>query len=141
MRVVLDTNILIGALITKGTPPDELYKAWLRGEFDLIVSHFQFAELEAVLARPRLRKFVHANEANIMIEELRSLAVITETGQSENLSPDPDDDRILASAIAAQADLIVSGDKRDMLALAEVRGIPILTARQALDLIGQGNLP
>ncbi len=38
MRVVLDTNILIGALITKGTPPDRLYQAWLRNEIELVTS-------------------------------------------------------------------------------------------------------
>lgn len=36
MRIVLDTNILIAALITKGTPPDRLYQAWLRGEVELV---------------------------------------------------------------------------------------------------------
>ena len=73
MRAVLDTNILIAALITKGTPPDV------------------------------------------------------------NLSPDPKDNPILAAAIAGKADLIVSGDKKHMLALGEVKGIPIVTARDALD--------
>ena len=45
VRVVLDTNILIGALITKGTPPDRLYRAWLRGEIELVTSAAQLAEL------------------------------------------------------------------------------------------------
>ena len=38
VRVVLDTNVLIGALITKGTPPDALYQAWLRGEIELVTA-------------------------------------------------------------------------------------------------------
>ena len=38
MRVVLDTNILVSALITKGTPPDQLYQAWLRDEIELVAS-------------------------------------------------------------------------------------------------------
>jgi predicted nucleic acid-binding protein len=41
VRVVLDTNILIAALITKGTPPDRLYRAWLRGEIELVTSAAQ----------------------------------------------------------------------------------------------------
>ena len=52
MRIVLDTNILIGALITKGTPPDSLYQAWLKGEIELVTSTAQLAEVAAVLARP-----------------------------------------------------------------------------------------
>ena len=51
MRVVLDTNILIGALITKGTPPDRLYQAWLRGEIELVTSTTQIAEM-ADVSRP-----------------------------------------------------------------------------------------
>ena len=54
MRVVLDTNILVGALITKGTPPDRLYRAWLRGDIELVTSTAQIAEIADVLARPRL---------------------------------------------------------------------------------------
>ena len=63
MRVVLDTNILIGALITKGTPPDRLYQAWLRGEIELVTPSAQIAELADVLARPRLQRFLDADEA------------------------------------------------------------------------------
>lgn len=50
-----------------------------------------------------------------------------------NLSPDPKDNPILATAIAADADLIVSGDKRHVLALEDVDGIPVVTAREALN--------
>ena len=60
--VVLDTNILIGALITKGTPPDRLYQAWLRGEIELVTPSAQIAELADVLARPRLPRFLDADE-------------------------------------------------------------------------------
>ena len=52
MRVVLDTNVLIGALITSGTPPDALYQAWLRGEIELITSAAQIAEMAEVVSRP-----------------------------------------------------------------------------------------
>ena len=61
--VVLDTNILIGALITKGTPPDRLYQAWLRGEIELVTSTAQIAELADVLAWPRLQRFLDADQA------------------------------------------------------------------------------
>ena len=50
-----------------------------------------------------------------------------------SLSPDPKDNPILAAAMAGKADLIVSGDKKHMLALGEVENIPIVTARDALD--------
>ena len=136
MRIVLDTNILIGALITKGTPPDSLYQAWLKGEIELVTSTAQLAEVAAVLARPRLRRSLDADEAAAIVENLDTRAVVLDAPPDVNLSPDPKDNPILAAAIAAKADLIVSGDKKHMLALGEVEGIPIVTARDALDRLG-----
>ncbi len=133
MRIVLDTNILIGALITKGTPPDGLYQAWLRGEIELVTSTAQMAEVAAVLARPRLQKYLDADEAAAMVENIDTRALILDAPPDVDLSPDPKDNPILAAAIAGKADLIVSGDKRHMLALGAVEGIPIVTAREALD--------
>ena len=133
MRVVLDTNILIGALITKGTPPDRLYQAWIRGEIELVTSTVQMAEIADVLARPRLQKFLDAVEAAAIVENMGTRALILDDPPGVNLSPDPKDNPILAVAIAGKVELIVSGDKKHMLALGEVEGIPVVTAREALD--------
>ena len=138
MRVVLDTNILIGALITKGTPPDRLYQAWLRGEIELVTSTAQIRELADVLARERLQKFLDIDEAAAIVENVGTRAVILDALPSVSHSPDPMDNRILATAIAGGVDLIVSGDKKHMLVLREVDGIPIVTARKALELLRQG---
>ena len=136
MRVVLDTNILIGALITKGTPPDRLYQAWLRGEIELVTSTTQIAELSDVLSRPRLQKFLNADEVAAIVENIGARALILEEPPAVNLSPDPKDNPILAAAIAGKADLVVSGDKKHMLALGEVDGIPVTTAREAVEHLG-----
>ncbi len=133
MRVVLDTNILIGALITKGTPPDRLYQAWQRGEIELVTSTAQIVEIADVLARPRLRNFLDPVEAAAIIDNIGTRALILHEPPSVNLSPDPKDDPILAVAITGKADLIVSGDKKHILALGKVEGIPIVTAREALN--------
>lgn len=136
VRVVLDTNVLIGALITKGTPPDKLYRAWLRGEIELVTSPAQLAELADVLDRPRLQKFLDADEAAAIVENLGTRALILDDSLGVNLSPDPQDNPILAAAINGKADLIVSGDKKHVLALGEVEGIPVVTAREALERMG-----
>ncbi|MGH6920696.1 MAG: putative toxin-antitoxin system toxin component, PIN family [Geminicoccaceae bacterium] len=133
MRIVLDTNILIGALITKGTPPDRLYQAWLRGEIELVTSTAQLAEVAAVLARPRLQRYLDADAAAAILENIDTRALIVEAPPDVDLSSDPKDNPILAAAIAGRAELIVSGDKRHMLALGQVEDIPIVTARDALD--------
>ena len=136
MRVVLDTNILIGALITKGTPPDRLYQAWLRAEIELVTSTAQMAEMVDVLARPRMQKFIDADEAAAIVENIGTRAVIVDRPPVVNLSPDPKDNPILAAAVAGKADLIVSGDKKHMLALRDVEGISVVRARDALGRIG-----
>ena len=136
MRIVLDTNILIGALITKDTPPDRLYQAWLRGEIKLVTSTAQIAEITEVLARPRMQQLLDAEEAAAIVENLDARAVVLDKPQPVDLSPDPKDNPILATAIAAQADLIVSGDKRHVLALGDVDGIPVVTATRSLESSG-----
>ena len=136
MRILLDTNILVGALITKGTPPDQLYQRWLRGEFDLVTSVVQLAEIVNVLTRPRLRRFIRAREAEAIVGNIHTRALVLHELPSVNLSPDPADNPILATAIAGRADLVVSGDRKHVLALEEVRGIPIVTARNALKRLG-----
>lgn len=136
MRVVLDTNVLISALITTGTPPDGLCRAWLRGDIELVTSAAQIVEIADVISRPRLQKILDADEATAVVENISSRAIIHDNPPAVNLSPDPGDNPILAAAIAGHADLIVSGDKKHMLALAEVEGVPIVTAREALQRIG-----
>ena len=137
MRVILDTNILIGALITKGSPPDRLYRAWLRGELELVTSAAQLCELTNVLARPRLQEFLDADEASVIVQNIGTRALILDELPRVDMSPDPKDNPILAAAISGRIDLIVSGDKKHMLALGEVEGIPIVTAREALEQIRQ----
>ena len=135
MRVVLDTNILVSALITKGTPPDGLYRAWLRGEIELVTSAVQIAELDDVLSRPRLRRFLDADQAAAIVENTGTRAVVLDELPSVSLSPDPMDNQILAAAIAGRVDLIVSGDKKHALSLRKVGDIPVVTARMAQELL------
>ena len=113
MRLVLDTNILVGALITTGTPPDRLYQAWLRGDIELVTSTAQIAEIADVLARPRLQKFLDADEAAIIVQNIGARALVLDEPPGVNLSPDSKDNPILAAAVAGKANLIVSGDKSE----------------------------
>src|SRR3546814_10025603 len=78
VRVVLDTNILIAALITKGTPPDQLYQAWLRGQVEVVTSVAQLREIAEVLARPRLQRYLDTDErSEEHTSELQSLMRIS----------------------------------------------------------------
>jgi putative PIN family toxin of toxin-antitoxin system len=135
MRFILDTNILVAALITRGTPPDQLYEAWRDGRFTLITSELQIEEIRRVTRREGIRFRIHPAEAGRLVNDLRRLATVVGNLPTVDVSPDPYDNFLLAMAQCAQADILVTGDKRDLLSLSRHQGTRILTARNALELL------
>ena len=133
MRVVLDTGILIAALITKDTPPDRIYQAWRKRRFELVTSQWQVDEFRRVSRYPKLRKYLKPIEAGNLVNGLRHQARFLEELPDVDLSQDPDDNPLLA--IAGEADYLVSGDKRDVLALKKVGKASIVTARRFLTIL------
>jgi len=133
VRIVLDTNILVSALISgEGTPGQVLTKL-RRERITLVTSRFQIDELRDVLAREKLKPYIRLEEADDLVFHLEAVAMVVAELPDVNLSPDPKDNPILATALAGEAEMIVSGDKGDMLALRRIEGIPIVTAREALE--------
>jgi len=135
MRVVLDTGILIAALITKDTPPDRIYQAWRKRRFELVTSQWQLDEFRRVSRYPKLRKYLQPIEAGNLVNGLRHQARFLEELPDVDLSEDPDDNPLLAMAIAGEVDYLVSGDKRDVLALKKVGKASIVTARRFLTML------
>lgn len=135
MRVILDTNILIAALMTRGTPPDLLYEAWRDGRFSLVTSELQLEEFRRVTRREAVRLRIHPAEAGRMVGDLRRLAITVNQLPAVEVSRDPKDNFLLAMAQASNAELLVTGDKRDLLSLTQHRGTRIVTARAALTLL------
>jgi len=132
VRLVLDTNVFVSALITKGTPPDLVYQAWDAGSFQLVTSNAQLGELERVLTYAKLRAYVTRDEAETLLETIGAVALVVEGLPDIDLSPDPDDNLIPATAVAGEADVLVTGDKSGLLELKSIHGIPIVTPREAL---------
>ncbi len=125
MRIVLDTNILVSALISGEGTPGQVLAAVKSLGITLITSRFQIDELRDVLARDRLQPYIRREEADDLLYHLEAVAVVV-------------DNPILATAIAGDADLIVSGDRDHMLAVGSADGIPIVTAREAADRLRAG---
>lgn len=136
MRVLLDTNVIVSGLLNAASPPGQLLAAWQDGEFVLVGSNAQLDELRRVLGYDRLRSRIGAQQAADVLDNFGAAAELVEAGEPVDLSPDPDDNVILAIAIAGRADLIVSGDKGDMLALREAAGIPIVDPAEAARRLG-----
>ena len=134
MRAVIDTNVLLSALLWRG-PPHALLEQARNGTVTLLTSPALLAELAEVMARAKFNVILaRSNTSRTQsLAQVRQLAeVIDPPALAKPVCRDPDDDAVLALAIAAQADLIVSGDD-DLLSLTRFEGIPILTPVQALE--------
>jgi putative PIN family toxin of toxin-antitoxin system len=136
MRLVLDTGILIAALITTDTPPALIYQAWRKKRFELITSTWQLDEFRRVSRYPRLRRFVKPAEAGNMVNGLVHQATVLASLPTVELSPDPDDNPVLAMAAASDTQFLITGDKADLLALGTIGAKRIVTARQFVETLG-----
>ena len=114
MRVILDTNVLLGALISPHGPPDAIYRAWRAARFELVTSTTQLDELRRVSRYPKLKTILPAHRVGTMVNNMQRAIVL------DNLPPlpegaeanDPNAAFLLAMALAAEADYLVTGDRR-----------------------------
>ena len=120
MRVVLDTNVVIAAFIARGQC-HELLEHTARTH-TLYTSEFLLGEFREKLL-VKFKAPPAAAEAALSLQRSRMRVVVPET-LPEPVCRDPDDDQVLALALAAEADCLVTGDK-DLLTLDTFRGIPI----------------
>ena len=135
MRVVLDTNQHISAIIRPNGHPAQIVKLWRVGLIELAISPVILEEFEAVVHRPRIQQKYNLSDADIAeyLEVLKTFAVIVPGTITVNAVPDdPDDDIIIACAIEAEADVIISGD-RHLLSLGSYQGVPIVKAVEFLN--------
>lgn len=131
MRVVLDTNVVVSALIWGGTP-ERLIEAAGEGLLELVTTEALIAELSGILGRPKFAaKLKQKNlSASDIVERYRELAEVIEAAPVEEMRlRDPDDAAVLSCALSA--DSIVSGDD-DLHALGIYRGIPVLSPADCL---------
>lgn len=136
-KVVVDTNQFISSLISKKGASARLIDAWQQYRFRLIISRDIFDEIKRVLHYPRISKAckLSPSEMDVFIALIRKRAVILMDVPTVNvIKDDPDDNAVLACAILAKADYIVSGDEH-LLALREYQGIQILSVRDFLKLL------
>ena len=134
MRVVLDTNQHISAIIRPNGHPAQIVKLWRIRLIELAISPFILEEFKAVVHRPRIQQKYNVSDADIAeyLEVLKTFAVLVPGTITVNAVPDdPDDNIIIACAIQAEADMIISGDQH-LLSLGSYQGIPIVKAVEFL---------
>lgn len=114
IRVVLDPNVIVSAAIGRegASPPSQTIRLWYEGAIEVVVSPTLLSELSAVLARPKLRRYVTPAEAERIVASLQAEALIVPDPAPEpGLTADPRDDYLVALARAAGVTALVSGDR------------------------------
>jgi putative PIN family toxin of toxin-antitoxin system len=132
--VVLDTNVVVSALIWGGTPY-KLIQAAAAGDIELVTSPALLTELSDVLGRAHLASRLGAQRSSVeqAIALYGELAiVVSPLNTSRVVANDMDDDHVIAAAVAAGADLVVSGDRKHLLPMGSHRGMDIVDAAEAV---------
>jgi uncharacterized protein len=134
VRLVVDTNVLVSALLGGTSLPAHLITLWREGRFDLLTSSEQLDELMRVTRYPKIRERLTPALAGRLINELREIATLVENLPQVTVCADPFDNYLLAMAAAGAADFVVTGDKRDLLSLRLYEGVRIVAVREFLEM-------
>ena len=137
-RVVLDTNVLLSALISPVSPSGEIYGLWLERKIRVVTATEQLDEILRVTRYPRIRAMLHPALAGRLVNRLRDVAVLVEPLPVVDRSPDPDDNYLLAIAEAGQAHYLVTGDK-PVLGLKKHKSTAIIAPAALVRLLKVGN--
>ena len=129
-RAVLDTNILISALLFRGVT-SRIHTLWKKKSFTIVASREIVEEYLRVLAYPKFNLTEKEIKGIIHEELLPYLEPVSVTEDISGICADPDDDKFLACAEAAKADFIVSGDAH-LLNMKKYKGCPIVTVERFL---------
>lgn len=131
LRVVLDTNVFVSALLFRGETT-KLARWWQEGKIVPVVTGETYDELVTVLKYPKFRLSVEEIKAVMSEEILPYIDVIEVTYHVHGKSPDPEDDKFLSCAISGKAIYLVTGDK-GLLSLRQYRGLRITGVREFIE--------
>jgi uncharacterized protein len=135
VRIVLDTNVVLSALLWRGTPYRLLDAIGQRSSTQLYSSTALLEELTDVLTRPSATKrlaLIDKTAATVLADYVEVIELVAPTTVPRVVPGDADDDQVIAAAVAAEANLIVSGDRKHLLPLGSHAGIAIVDAAEAL---------
>lgn len=142
MIIVLDTNVIVSAVLSPEGKSAEIIRHWEAVEFEVAISPALLQELQRALSYDRVRKYTRftAEELEAFLEYFRSSAInIDPQVILEVIEKDPDDNRVLECAIESDASYIVTGDQH-LLVLKDYLGITILPPAVFLTLLETGSL-
>ncbi len=135
-RVVADTNVLISAALRRDGTPRACLDAVRSANGLLLFSNETFAELQDRLRRRKFDRYASRETRTIYLAQLEAVCEWVPIAGAKLGCRDPDDDKLLETALTGEADCLVTGD-RDLLAMSPFRGIPVLTPRNFLSLLAR----
>ena len=138
MRLVLDTNVVVAALLWNG-PPRSLLDLAVDSEVEFVSSPVLIEELAHTLSYAKFTPRIAAFKTSVdeLVARYAALVwLVTPSTVPHVVANDPDDDHVIAAAVAARAALIVTGDRKHLLPIGVHEGIAIVTAVQALATLG-----
>lgn len=138
MRVVLDTNILISALITSVSPSAQVFALWRSRRFDLLTCAQQLEEFARATRYPQVRARLLPAVAGALLNRVRDRAMVLKNLPNLDIAPDPDDNYLLALAEAGEVQFLVTGDK-PLLGLKRHKSTQIVTPAALIELLKEGN--
>jgi putative PIN family toxin of toxin-antitoxin system len=137
-KAVLDSSVLVSAFLTPHGSVVRLLREPLRGRYELWLSEYILTETaEVLLSKPRLRNYAYGDtDVRDYIHWLLTVAeMVADLPKLRVVADDPKDDPVVATAVAAQADYLVTGDRVHLLPMGQYEGIRILSPREFLDAI------
>ena len=132
LRIVLDTNVLISAVLFGGTPRQVL-ELIIAGKVECSISVAMLDELRDVLLRPKFG--LSAAQTAMIVEEVHAIAeVVSPNERIDHVVSDPDDNMVLECAVEAKASVVVTGDSH-LLDLQAFQNVPILSPADFLKML------
>ena len=143
LKAVIDVNLFISGMISKKGNPAKLLQLWRDRAFIVVISEQMVEELVRVLRYPRIRNKYNLKDEDIelAVGTIRRFAIVlADAIKIDVIKDDPDDNKVLACALAVKADYIVSGDNH-LLDLGIFENIPIVTVKDFINNIESGPGP
>ncbi|MEA2081386.1 MAG: putative toxin-antitoxin system toxin component, PIN family [Elusimicrobiota bacterium] len=139
LKVVIDTNQFVSAVISRKGASAQLLKAWQNCLYTLVTSKKIIKEIKRVFEYPHIAKKYHLKkkDTTLLISLVEhEAAVLSDSLHLNVIKDDPDDNKFLACAVEANANYIVSGDKH-LLNLRHYKNISVVTVRKFLEILKQ----
>lgn len=135
MRVVLDANIVISFMISRGETISAIFESWAKESFIFLTSREILIEIDEVIDRLIKKKIIDLQTAISIIRRLRKDTYKVKVTSNIDISKDNKDNRYLACALDGKADFLVTGDRKHLLSIEKIGKTKIISPKDFLEII------